>query len=298
VDGEAPGVKAARALPLLVPMLLAGQVSIDHVTVAGSELKTMQAALAQTGIVAEYGGPHANGVTEMALVSFSDGSYLELIAPRAGAGVEAHQWGAAMRGNAGPCAWAARVRDLQAELRRLRVAGVETGTVEAGGRTRPDGKRLQWETASVGSGPGGMWFPFLIRDITPRTLRAWPSGKPSSRDFGSVTRVVIAVRSLDDAIKRYHQAYGVPPPIKQVDAAFGAQMALLGGVPVILAAPLPGSWLAERLDRFGEGPCAFILGARRPGAYKPAVKARWFGMDISWFDPEKLGWRLGFEPVF
>lgn len=292
-------MKAARALPLLVPMLLAGQVAIDHVTVAGSELKTMQAALAQTGITTEYGGPHANGVTEMALVSFPDGSYLELIAPRAGAAIETHQWGAAMRGNAGPCAWAARARDLQAELRRLRAAGVETGTVEAGGRTRPDGKRLQWETASAGSGPGGAFFPFLIHDITPRALRAWPSGKPDTRDFTGVRRVVIAVQSLDDALKRYHQAYGAPPPIKQVDAAFGAQMALLGGVPVILAAPLnAGSWLAERLDRFGEGPCAFILGARRPGAYKPTVKARWFGVDISWFDPQKLGWRLGFEPVF
>jgi hypothetical protein len=83
------------------------------------------------------------------------------------------------------------------------------------------------------------------------------------------------------------------------DDAFGAQLALLGGAPVILAAPLNGgSWLAERLDRFGEGPCAFILGTRRDGAYKPAAKARWFGKDISWFDPEKLGWRLGFEPVF
>jgi hypothetical protein len=176
---------------------------------------------------------------------------------------------------------------------------VETGAVEAGGRTRPDGKRLQWETASVGGGSGGVFFPFLIHDITPRELRARPSGKPTTRDFTGVTRVVIAVRSLDDALKRYHQAYGAPPPIKQVDDAFGAQLALLGGAPVILAAPLNGgSWLAERLDRFGEGPCAFILGTRRDGAYKPAAKARWFGKDISWFDPEKLGWRLGFEPVF
>jgi hypothetical protein len=29
--------------------------------------------------------------------------------------------------------------------------------------------------------------------------------------------------------------------------------------------------------------------------YKPASQSRWFGNDISWFDSEKLGWRLGFE---
>jgi hypothetical protein len=81
-----------------------------------------------------------------------------------------------------------------------------------------------------------------------------------------------------------------------VDAAFGAQLALLGGVPVILAAPLNGqSWLVDRLAKFGEGPCAFVLAARRTGPYKPAARTRWFGMDLSWLDPEKLGWRLGFE---
>jgi hypothetical protein len=70
----------------------------------------------------------------------------------------------------------------------------------------------------------------------------------------------------------------------------------LGGTPVVLAAPLNSqSWLAARIDQFGEGPCAFVLGARKAGRYKPASKTRWFGTDVSWFDPEKLGWRLGFE---
>jgi hypothetical protein len=26
-------------------------------------------------------------------------------------------------------------------------------------------------------------------------------------------------------------------------------------------------------------------------------KTRWFGAEVSWFDAEKLGWRLGFEAV-
>jgi hypothetical protein len=29
--------------------------------------------------------------------------------------------------------------------------------------------------------------------------------------------------------------------------------------------------------------------------FKGQAKARWFGAEISWFDEEKLGWRLGFE---
>jgi hypothetical protein len=65
---------------------------------------------------------------------------------------------------------------------------------------------------------------------------------------------------------------------------------------VVLAQPLtPESWLSERLDQFGEAPCAFVLGADHPGRYHAASQTRWFGIDISWFDSGKLGWRLGLE---
>jgi hypothetical protein len=285
---------------LAAPMLLSAQISIDHVTVAGRDLKTMQASLEAVGIPSQYGGPHANRATEMALTSFPDGSYLELIAPQANADAASlarHAWAKQMQGDAGPTAWAVRVKDFALELARLRATGVSVGEPERGERTRPDGQRLQWEAARVGAGPNGTFFPFLIHDITPRKLRAFSTGKPATREFTGVTRVVIAVRHLDEAVKRFHQAFDVPPPIKQVAPEFGAQLALLGNLPVILAAPLgTDSWLRARLDQFGEGPCAFILGTRSPEHQQAAAKTRWFGIDIGWFDSAKLGWRLGFEP--
>ena len=99
---------------------------------------------------------------------------------------------------------------------------------ENGGRQRPDGVTLAWQTSSIGKEAGSL-FPFLIQDKTPREQRVYPQGKPVTRDFKGIARVVIAVRNLDDAIERYQKAYGVPTPIKQVDAEFGAQLALLGG---------------------------------------------------------------------
>ncbi len=108
---------------------------------------------------------------------------------------------------------------------------------------------------------------------------------------------MIAVRDLDASAKRYSQAYGSPPAIKQVDRGFGAHLALLGGTPVILAQPLTAdSWLVQRLAQFGEAPCAFVLDQRR-GRYGAVSETRWFGMRVSWFDAQKLGWRLGFEPA-
>lgn len=286
-------------LLLLLPMTLpAADLTIDHVTIAGKDLKVMQAALAALGIPSEYGGPHSNHATEMALTSFPDGSYLELIAiqPKADpAAVAAHYWSKHMQNDAGPAAWAVRPQDFEFEVNRLKGSGL---TVQAArsGRSRPDGVRLEWEAAPVGPGPNGVFYPFLIRDFTPRAQRAMPSGTPTTQDFNGVQRVVIAVRDLEASIKRYREAYALREPVQQDDATFGGRLAWFEGTPVVLAAPeRPQSWLAGRLSKIGEGPCAFILSARRAEGYRTSSRVTWFGRGVAWLDTGKTGWWLGFE---
>jgi hypothetical protein len=280
-------------------LLPAADLTIDHVTVAGKDLKAMQATLAALGIPSEYGGPHSNHATEMALTSFPDGSYLELIAiqPNADpAAVAAHYWSTRMQNDAGPSAWAVRPKDLAAEVKRLEASGVVVTSPARAGRARPDGVGLEWETANVGKEPNGTFFPFMIRDFTPREQRAYPGGKPTTQDFSGVARVVIAVRDLPASVKRHRDAYGLPEPVQQEDAKFGARLASFPGTPAVLAAPLNAqSWLAARLDKIGEGPCAFILHARRAKSYRTTFKGNWFGEAISWMDTGKTGWWLGFE---
>jgi Glyoxalase-like domain len=292
-------VRRASVLLLLPILSGAAEITIDHVTVAGKDLKTMMANLGAVGLKCEYGGSHSNHATEMALTSFPDGSYVELIALQANAdpnAVASHVWAKQMQKNAGPCAWAVRVTDIAAEVNRLKAAGIVVSAPLRNGRKRPDGTQLDWETAKIGSEPNGTLFPFLIRDLTPRRERAFPAGHPTTKDFSGVTKVVIAVRDLQASIDRYRKAYGFAPPIKQIDASFGAHLASFGGTPVVLAAALtPESWLTSRLEEFGEGPCAFILRAQKAGHYEVASKTRWFGLDISSLDASKLGWRLGFE---
>ena len=280
-------------------LLTAEQLKIDHVTVAGKDLKTMMNNLADVGLHCEYGGPHSDRVTEMALMSFPDGSYLELIAPLANAdkqALEVYVWGKRMTEDAGPCAWAVRTPDLANEVKRLQTAGVSVKPQVRSGRERPDGKRLEWEMVQIGEEPRGTFFPFAIQDLTPRQNRVFLSGKPTTKDFSGVARVVIAVRNLKDSVKRYRDAYALPSPIEEVDTEFGAHLALFTDSPVVLAAPLnPDSWLTNRLEQFGEGPCAFILAARKAGHYKATAKSRWAMANISWFDNTKLNWHLGFE---
>ncbi len=274
-------------LPFFAVFALAADLTIDHVTISGKDLKQMQAQLASVGIASEFGGPHSNGATQMAIASFPDGSYLELIALQTNPdqkALAAHYWSKQMLGNAGPTGWAVRSKDVAAEVARLRTAGIVVGSPSKSGRERPDGTKLDWETARVGEEPNGTFFPFLIRDFTPREARAFPTGKPTTTDFSGVKRVIIAVRDLNASIKRYRQAYALPQPSKQEDASLNAHLATFAGTPVILAEPLtPQSWIAKRIDQFGEGPCAFVLGSPKGGP------------KVTWFDPQKLTWHLGYE---
>jgi len=189
-----------------------------------------------------------------------------------------------------------RPGDLPAEVKRLQASGVTVSSPVRAGRARPDGVRLDWETANVGKEPNGMFFPFMIRDFTPREQRAYPGGKPTSQDFSGVSRVVIAVRDLTASVKRYREAYALPAPVQQDDPQFGARLASFAGTPVVLAMPLnTQSWLAARLDKVGEGPSAFILRGRNAKSYRVKSQTSWSGAAISWLDTGKTGWWLGFE---
>jgi hypothetical protein len=270
---------------------------VDHVTVAGTDLRRMQAALKQVGLRTVYGGAHRYGGTEMAIAGFPDGSYLELLAldPNAHPQVaERHPWARFLKGDAGPCAWAVCAEDLDAEMKRLRLSGIAVAGPTANGRMRPDGVRLQWETAAPGAGAPGSFFPFLIHDVTPRNLRAAPPGAPPSQQYRGIARVVLAVRNLDTAMVRYRQAFGLANAIRHADPAFGAELAVPAKVPFVLAQPFDAdSWLMPRLEQFGETPCAVLLEAAHPQRQMAEIHSRWFDLQIHWFDSTTLGWRLG-----
>lgn len=229
------------------------ELRVDHVTIAGRDLKDLRERFAAAGIRTEYGGKHTNGLTEMALASFADGSYLELMAaqdPKAGA--PSHYWGKFIDGNAGPCAWAIASTDIDAD------AKLYGGQITAGGRKRPDGTELAWRTLSIGGGVQGTFFPFLIQDVTARELRAYPSGKATMPEEGGVAAVYIAVRNLEGAIAQYRKLFHLPEPARSEDASLGANLATFTGTPIVLAAP-GGVWIEQRLKTFGEAPCAFVL---------------------------------------
>jgi catechol 2,3-dioxygenase-like lactoylglutathione lyase family enzyme len=261
----------------------------------------MRRAFASLGLPADYGGPHANGVTHMALLGFEDGSYLELIAPLKPIHTSGlvSGWDKLMAGNAGACAWAIATTDIRKEVERLNTAGIRTRGPEPGGRKKPDGTQISWETASIGEGAPGANLPFMIADKTPRNLRAQASAGLKGTGLTGIAVVVLGVTDLDSAIALYRKAYAWPEPKIEDHKDFGSTLAYFPGTPVVLAAPLDQtSWLAERLNKFEGGPVAYLLGTSdfrtATTKFKLTNSTEWFHRNVAWFDQDKLlGVRIG-----
>lgn len=278
---------------------------IDHITLAGPNLDLLQAAFRAVGLHSLYGGTHSNGLTHMALVPCVDGSYVELVSLVDASAETAPWWDAPIRGGGGLCAWAVRSSGIERDVEELRRRGVAVDGPRRMHRLRDDGQRVEWELAVAGSGPIGSMLPFLIEDRTPRELRVptAPLSSSPSNPIGGVARVVLGVHEVAAASRALALAWDAPPPRALGLAWEDVEVYELPGTPVALAAPLQrGSWLASRLARFGDLPCACILRAIDPRLEESlsllsaiAREERWPEGRVLWWEPSGLaGSRIGF----
>ena len=139
---------------------------VDHVSVCGSNLDSLRQAFTDAGLTPDLGGPHGNGITQMAIIGFDDASYIELIAPVKPGATEGSEWARFMSSEAVTCAWAVGTNVLLQEVDRLKKVGIPVKAPERGSRKRPDGMSVEWMTADVGTGTPGSTLPFVIEDQT------------------------------------------------------------------------------------------------------------------------------------
>jgi hypothetical protein len=277
---------------------------VDHVTIAGSTLARLEEAFANVGLATDYGGPHSNGVTHMALLGFDDGSYIELISTMEAGRKDTNFWGEHIVQDGSPCAWAIYVEDVAAEAARVAQRGVPVSGPHYMNRSRPDGQLVEWELAFLGEQGAGANLPFIIKDITPRELRVRPSASVTAQAgqpalLAGVAKVILAVKDLSQTAALFQRVYDWPNPAITDKPDFEARLADFAGTPVILATPLGSqSWLADRLARFDESPCAFLVGTHNfevaQKQYDLSQLSPWFDRPVAWFDPARLnGARLG-----
>ncbi len=270
---------------------------VDHVSVCGANLDALRQMFADVGLAPDFGGPHGNGITQMAAVGFDDGTYIELIAPIKPGVTAGAPWAKYMSDEAVTCAWAVGTTDAAAEVDRLKKAGVQVSAPEHGNRKRPDGMSVEWMMAGVGSGTLGSTLPFFIEDLTPHAWRIQTSASVQGAPVGGVANVVVGVSNLEAAIALFRKAYGWAEPLTETQRDIG-KLAYFPGEPVILATPTGGGWLSEHISKYGETPVAYLLSASDFGAaakkYKLSGTKTWFGQRVGWFDERKLkGVRLG-----
>jgi hypothetical protein len=270
---------------------------LDHVSICGSNLDALRQDFTDVSLTADLGGPHGNGITQMASIGFDDGTYIELIAPIKPGVTAGSDWSKFMSEDAVTCAWAVGTNVLLQEVDRLKKAGVAIRGPDSGSRKRPDGMSIEWKTADVGNGTPGSTLPFVIEDETPRAWRVQISASVQGSPLTGVENVVLGVNNLDAAVALFKKAYGWSDPLLETQKDIG-KLAYFPGEPVILAAPAGGGWLADRLAKYGESPVAYLMASRDfAGAvkkYKLSGNKSWFGQKVVWFDAGKIkGVRLG-----
>ena len=253
--------------------------TLDHIVIAVPALGTASEWFRDAGFTVAPGGRHDELPTENALISFSDGGYLELLAPRdasareewrelaSGPAWERHLKGvsavarrflpslAAADGVVDACLRGASLRSRAADLRR---AGERSAGPVRMSRERRDGERLEWELLL----PESRRIPFWIADRTPRERRVPGGAESTSHANGAsgiagitvrATGAPLAALALGDLFR------GVPVALPDGSARIDAGTFMLdvveGPVEGVCAARLAGcSELPEILRSLGLRP--------------------------------------------
>lgn len=239
--------------------------SLDHIVIAVHDLDRTFADYGALGFQVIRGGEHADGASANVLVVFQDGAYLELIAfmrPR-----DDNRWSEVLSGaGEGFVDHALLPGDIAADVAAAQKRGLDISDPIQGGRNRPDGERLEWQTARS---PGSD-VPFLCGDVTPRRLRV-QEGEVRTHPNGvtGVASLTIAVRDLARSATRYASLLDLDPPKPGPDGTVAFRLG--NGTEIILAAPSGEGPLADALAARGEGPCAVAFrGPSETGELDPS----------------------------
>jgi catechol 2,3-dioxygenase-like lactoylglutathione lyase family enzyme len=259
---------------------------LDHVVIAVADLAQAVEAYRALGFTVVIGGRHPGRTSHNALVVFADGSYLELIAWESPGPAERWYDEHARHGD-GLMDFALVPEDVPRAVQEAGARGLELDGPLDGGRERPDGRQVRWQTGRQKT----FDLPFLCGDVTPRALRV-PEGEARVHPNGvlGVARVTVAVHDPEISRGRYAALLGPKvgsdgtevqrddPSLELPASGLRAAFVPVGRTTILLlspsseakAEPVPlEETLRARLATRGEGPIALVL---RGAPGKPAVQ--------------------------
>jgi hypothetical protein len=195
---------AQNSVPGAMPLQL------DHAIIAVQDLNAAMHDYRSLGFTAMPGGVHANRATHNALITFANGTYLELLAATHEPPLpDVIDFSTLLQHGEGPVGFALRSNDLEADTIRLRAEGFAVGEIIPGERRRTDGALVQWKLALLGNG----FAPFFIQDVSPQAWRipTDPAITTHANTAMGLRCVEIAGRDLQGAQDRYTRLFGLSP---------------------------------------------------------------------------------------
>ncbi len=259
---------------------------LDHVVIAVGDLQRAIADYRALGFTVQPGGRHPGRTSHNALVVFEDGAYLELIAWKSPNPAE--RWNVEhLKQGDGFMDFALIPDDVPRAIAQAKSRGLALDGPIDGGRVRPDGKELKWQTGRQAT----FDLPFLCGDVTPRELRV-PAGEARKHENGAtgVPLLLVAVRDIGASLARYEALLGVAAPSSIPVARMGLRIATLqvGETAIVLATPSgpAGSAFAREVATrlvTREGPCAMAISTGADLKAGPLDRAATHGALIEWF---------------
>ena len=229
---------------------------IDHLVVVVRDLAQAATDYERLGFKVVPGGKHPVG-SHNVLISFADGSYIEIIAFYREA--TAHRWWNPLEKGERFVDFCMQTDDLEGDTHKLRSAGVAINDPVPWSRTRPDGYELKW-LLSLATGPHRGVAPFLIQDVTPREERVPPPMTHSNGALG-IDTVTVAVGELSQVDQWYSailQTKG--QTIRQEDLAAEGRRHKIGPHTLDFLMPMDASSpLVNWMRMYGPSPYAATL---------------------------------------
>jgi len=178
---------------------------IDHLVVVVKELERAAKDYEQLGFTVVPGGQHPVG-SHNALISFQDGSYLEIIAFYREA-ID-HRWWQPLTKGERLVDFCFQTDDLTGDTKKLHDAGVAINNPVPWSRKRPDGYELKWLLALATGSHRGI-APFLIEDVTPRSERI-PQQWNHKNGVTGIESITVAVGEIGQIEKWYGALLAAP----------------------------------------------------------------------------------------
>jgi hypothetical protein len=213
--------------------------ALDHLVIAFHDLEKAIADWQSQGFTVVRGGRHPGRTSHNALVAFEDDSYIELIA-WAQPGPAERWYNVLMKHGEGPMDFALLPESVPRAIDEARARGLALKGPIDGGRVRPDGRKLEWQTARQST----FDLPFLCGDVTPRELRV-PNGDARRHANGrkGIAKITVAVDDREASLRRYEALLGALDLTREGHLRVG----------------VTAIELMEKKRARGEGPDAFAL---------------------------------------